>query len=72
MAENTSADQNESRRPKFKRFHQVTSGIPRPEYGSYDDYADVREACERKLKEWADQGILLPWQSVREKDWLFG
>ena len=54
---------------RFKRLHQNTCGVGRAEY---DDYADVREACDRKLKEWERQGIVIPWQSFRTNDWLFG
>jgi len=54
---------------KFKRFHQVTCGGARLEY---DDFADVREACERKLKEWEREGIVVPWEPFRGNDWLFG
>ena len=57
-----------ARKPKFKRMHQETCGIARSEY---DDYADVREACERRLKEWEREGIIVPWQPFRVNDWLF-
>ena len=67
MPENTDITANQPR--KFKRFHQDTCGITRSEY---DDYADVLEACDRKLKEWEHEGTLIPWRSFREKDWLFG
>ncbi|MEI6350907.1 MAG: hypothetical protein WCP06_07355 [Verrucomicrobiota bacterium] len=48
-------------------MHQTSCGMPRE---GYDDYADVREACEHKLKEWERQGILLPWHALSH-DWLF-
>ena len=48
-------------------MHQTSCGLARE---GYDDYADVREACDRKLKEWERQGILLPWY-VLSNDWLF-
>jgi len=60
---------NQPQKPKFKRMHQETCGVSRNEYDSYDD---VREACERKLKQWEREGILIPWQSGRLNDWLFG
>ena len=63
------AEQATTPKRKFKRFHQETCGNARQEY---DDYADVRDACDRKLKEWEHQGILVPWHSFRVNDWLFG
>jgi hypothetical protein len=53
---------------KFKRLHQERCGGARLEY---DSYADVREACERKLAEWERQGILAPYMH-KGNDWLFG
>jgi hypothetical protein len=53
---------------KFKRLHQDTCGVARMEYDNYDD---VRLACERKLMEWERLGIIPPWQSPRNNDWLF-
>ncbi len=54
---------------KFKRLHKERCGVSRSEY---DNYADVREACERKLREWTAQGIAVPWHSSTGNDWLFG
>ena len=53
---------------KFKRLHKDTCGVARMEYDNYDD---VRLACERKLMEWERLGIIPPWQSPRNNDWLF-
>ena len=56
------------KKQKFKRLHQERCGGARQEY---DSYADVREACERKLAEWERQGILAPTMH-KGNDWLFG
>jgi len=53
---------------KFKRLHQDTCGVGRMEY---DNYADVLLACECKLREWESLGIIQPWQSPRNNDWIF-
>lgn len=53
---------------KFKRLHQDICGVSRNEYDNYDD---VRLACERKLAEWERLGIIPPWQPARNNDWLF-
>ena len=53
---------------KFKRLHQDTCGIARQEYDNYDD---VRFACERKLREWERLGVIQPWQPGLSNDWLF-
>jgi len=37
----------------------------------YDNYADVLLACEHKLREWERLGIIQPWQSHRNNDWIF-
>jgi len=60
-------DETPTPKRKFRRMHQTSCGMPRE---GYDDYADVREACEHKLKEWERQGILLPWHALSH-DWLF-
>jgi len=54
---------------KFRRLHQSKCG-ERERY-ECDTYADVRMACERKLAEWEREGILLPYNADRVKDWLF-
>jgi hypothetical protein len=53
---------------KFKRLHKDTCGVARQEYDNYDD---VRLACERKLLEWERLGIIPPWQAARNNDWIF-
>ena len=53
---------------KFKRLHQDTCGVGRMEYDNYDD---VRLACERKLAEWERLGIIPPWRPLQNNDWLF-
>ncbi len=35
-----------------------------------DDYADVRIACERKLREWERVGIIAP-RAFGGNDWIF-
>lgn len=52
----------------LKRVHQARCG-----FGSagYDGYADVREACERKLAQWESEGVLAPYRPLRPNDWLF-
>lgn len=38
----------------------------------YDDYADVLEACNRKLAQWEEEGLLLPARMLfHQRDWLF-
>jgi len=54
---------------KFKRLHQDTCGVGRAEY---DSYADVRDACDRKIAEWERQGIVVPWHGSKGNDWIFG
>jgi len=53
---------------KFRRLHQDTCGISRRDY---DNYEDVRLACERKLREWERMGVIQPWQPGQNNDWLF-
>jgi len=53
----------------FKRQHQQRCGFA-GEF-SYDDYSDVREACERKLLEWERLGIIPRYEKRRNNDWLF-
>jgi len=54
---------------KFKRLHKTTCGVARNEY---DSYADVREACERKLRQWEREGVLAPSGGLKGHDWIFG
>ncbi len=59
-----------TRKPKIRRLHKETCGLTRLEH---DDYADVLEACNRKLGQWEREGILLsPQAYYRNNDWLFG
>jgi|GEM_PF-3218365 len=52
----------------FKRLHRQRCGFSRQEY---DSYADVREACERKLAEWERRGMLCAAWRAGTNDWLF-
>jgi len=53
--------------PSLRSLHKETCGIARMER---DSYLDVRLACERKLLEWEQLGIIPPPQP-RSNDWLF-
>ena len=37
----------------------------------YDNYEDVRLACECKLQEWEAAGVIPPWQPGLNNDWIF-
>ncbi len=57
------------RKRKFRRLHRLRCGVARSEY---DGYEDVREACERKLREWERQGVIPVQYGFKGNDWLFG
>ena len=67
----TSDEQKTPAKRSFHRFHKHKCGIVRPSLADYDDYADVREACERKLRQWEREGILTPNAAFGNNDWLF-
>lgn len=54
---------------KFRRVHQAKCG--EKERIEYDNYEDVRIACERRLAQWAREGVLLYHASDRPNNWLF-
>lgn len=62
--------QTQPEKRKFKRLHQETCGGKERFY--YDGYEDVRDACERRLAQWAREGVLIPYASAKANDWLFG
>jgi len=64
-------DSTDTATPKrtFHRLHKERCGFSRQEY---DSYADVREACERKLAQWEREGTLCASWRGSQHDWLFG